>query len=306
MFTSIRLKIRKRGMLSKKEQKVGIEVGILYALLPAIFWGSIVLISVKLGGNAYQQTLGITLGAFLFSIGAYMIKMPELTPLIFAVSIISGIFWSIGQMNQLSSVAFLGVSKAVPLSTGMQLVSTTLFGVIVFKEWQTMTVILIGSCAILFIIAGVVMTSLGQKKSGGNEGGNFKKGIIILLISTVGYVGYVVILRWFHIDGWSALVPQSVGMLLSSLAISLKQDPFSKYTFRNIIAGLVWSTGNLGLLLAIPLIGVAVSFSMSQTGIVISTLGGIYLLKEKASKTSFVIAGCLMIIAGGVLLGFTK
>ncbi|MBR0601984.1 glucose transporter GlcU [Bacillus safensis] len=294
-------------MLCKKDKKVGIEVGILYALLPAIFWGSIVLISVKLGGNAYQQTLGITLGAFLFSIVAFFIKMPELTPLIFAVSVISGIFWSIGQMNQLSSVAFLGVSKAVPLSTGMQLVSTTLFGVMVFKEWQTMTVILIGSCAILLIIAGVVMTSLGQKKNGGENGrGNFKKGIIILLISTVGYVGYVVILRWFDIDGWSALVPQSVGMLLSSLAISLKQDPFSKYTFRNIIAGLIWSTGNLGLLLAIPLIGVAVSFSMSQTGIVISTLGGIYLLKEKASRTSFVIAGCLMIIAGGVLLGFTK
>lgn len=299
--------MRKREMLCKKEKKVGVEVGILYALLPAIFWGSIVLISVKLGGNAYQQTLGITLGAFLFSIAAFFIKMPELTPLIFAVSVISGIFWSVGQMNQLSSVAFLGVSKAVPLSTGMQLVSTTLFGVIVFKEWQTMTVILIGSCAILLIIAGVVLTSLGQKKNGGgNGGGNFKKGIMILLISTVGYVGYVVILRWFHIDGWSALVPQSVGMLLSSLAISLKQHPFSKYTFRNIIAGLVWSTGNLGLLLAIPLIGVAVSFSMSQTGIVISTLGGIYLLKEKASRTSFVIAGCLMIIAGGVLLGFTK
>ncbi|MDI6649278.1 GRP family sugar transporter, partial [Bacillus altitudinis] len=76
-------------MLSKKEQKVGIEVGILYALLRAIFWGSIVLISVKLGGNAYQQSLGITLGAFLFSIGAYLIKMPELTPIIFAVSVIS-------------------------------------------------------------------------------------------------------------------------------------------------------------------------------------------------------------------------
>ncbi|MFB8735096.1 GRP family sugar transporter [Bacillus sp. SL00103] len=34
--------------------------------------------------------------------------------------------------------------------------------------------------------------------------------------------------------------------------------------------------------LAIPLIGVAVSFSMSQTGIVISTLGGIYLLKRES------------------------
>ncbi|OLP64517.1 putative glucose uptake protein GlcU [Bacillus pumilus] len=281
-------------------------MGILYALLPALFWGSIVLISVKLGGNAYQQTLGITLGAFLFSIVAFLIKMPEMTPLIFAVSFVSGIFWSIGQMNQLSSVAFLGVSKAVPLSTGMQLVSTTLFGVLILKEWQTLTVILIGTCAIVFIIAGAIMTSAGQKQTSGNDGGHFKKGMLILLVSTAGYLGYVVILRWFEVDGWSALVPQSIGMLLSSLAIGFKQQPFSKYTFKNMLTGLVWSTGNIGLLLAIPLIGVAVSFSLSQTGIVISTLGGIYLLKEKASKTSFVIIGCLMIIAGGVLLGITK
>ncbi|MDM5298649.1 GRP family sugar transporter [Bacillus pumilus] len=281
-------------------------MGILYALLPALFWGSIVLISVKLGGNAYQQTLGITLGAFLFSIVAFLIKMPEMTPPIIAVSFVSGIFWSIGQMNQLSSVAFLGVSKAVPLSTGMQLVSTTLFGVLILKEWQTLTVILIGTCAIVFIIAGAIMTSVGQKQTSGNDGGQFKKGMLILLVSTAGYLGYVVILRWFEVDGWSALVPQSIGMLLSSLAIGFKQQPFSKYTFKNMLTGLVWSTGNIGLLLAIPLIGVAVSFSLSQTGIVISTLGGIYILKEKASKTSFVIIGCLMIIAGGVLLGITK
>ncbi|MFB8735098.1 GRP family sugar transporter [Bacillus sp. SL00103] len=60
-------------MLCKKEKKVGIEVGILYALLPAIFWGNCS-ISVKLGGNAYQQTLGITLGAFIFSINKFFIK----------------------------------------------------------------------------------------------------------------------------------------------------------------------------------------------------------------------------------------
>lgn len=38
------------------------------ALIPALAWGSIGLISGKLGGNANQQTLGMTWGALLFAI----------------------------------------------------------------------------------------------------------------------------------------------------------------------------------------------------------------------------------------------
>lgn len=45
---------------------------ILLALLPALFWGSIVLFNVKLGGGPYSQTLGTTIGALIFSIGVYI------------------------------------------------------------------------------------------------------------------------------------------------------------------------------------------------------------------------------------------
>lgn len=280
-------------------------MGILFALLPAITWGSLVLVSVKLKGSPYQQALGTTIGALIFSIIVFLFKWPDLTPIVWAVSIVSGILWTIGQMNQYASVRHLGVSMAVPLSTGMQLVTTTLFGVIVFREWTTLSVILIGSLAIISIIAGVVFTSIGQKSQNGKEK-SVKKGVVILLISTVGYVGYVVLIRWFTIDGWSAVFPQSIGMVMSAITLTARHQPFSKYTVRNMLTGIWWGIGNLGLLLAIPLIGVAVSFSMAQTGIVLSTLGGIYLLKEKVSKKSFVIIGCLLIIAGGVLLGITK
>lgn len=280
-------------------------MGILFALLPAITWGSLVLLSVKLKGSPYQQALGTTIGALLFSIIIFFFRRPDLTSIVWSVSIVSGILWTIGQMNQYASVRHLGVSMAVPMSTGMQLFCTTLIGVLVFREWTTLTVILIGSLAIVCIIAGVVFTSIGQKAQNGQEK-SVKKGIVILMISTVGYVGYVVLIRWFNIDGWSAVFPQSIGMVMAAIALTARHQPISKYTLRNMISGLWWAIGNLGLLLAIPLIGVAVSFSMAQTGIVLSTLGGIYLLKEKVSKKSFVIIGCLLIIAGGVLLGITK
>jgi glucose uptake protein len=39
---------------------------ILIALVPMLAWGSIGLVSGKIGGDANQQTLGMTIGAFLF------------------------------------------------------------------------------------------------------------------------------------------------------------------------------------------------------------------------------------------------
>ena len=39
---------------------------ILVALVPMFAWGSIGLVSAKLGGDANQQTLGMTIGAFFF------------------------------------------------------------------------------------------------------------------------------------------------------------------------------------------------------------------------------------------------
>ncbi|MFE1243800.1 GRP family sugar transporter [Fictibacillus sp. NPDC058756] len=283
-------------------------MGIIWALITAVCWGSIVLVSEKLGGDFHSQTFGMTLGALLFSLVAFFIVQPDLNMAVVAIGVVSGIFWVIGQRNQFASVDYLGVSKIVPLSTGMQLFGTTLFGVLVFHEWKTTTEILIGLAAICAIVAGALLTSRRSKKGNEKDKQNFKKGITILLISTVGYVTYVVIIRWFEVNGWQAILPQAIGMFLGALVMSLKHKPFNKYSMRNILTGLIWSTGNITLLLALPLIGIATSFSLSQTGIIISTLGGIFILGEKRSKKEiiWVISGCVLIILGGVMLGFTK
>ncbi|HDR8435599.1 TPA: GRP family sugar transporter [Bacillus cereus] len=282
---------------------------ILLAILPALFWGSIVLFNVKLGGGPYSQILGTTLGALVFSIGVYIFIKPVLTPMMIIVGIISGLFWALGQANQLKSIDLIGVSKTMPISTGMQLVSTTLFGVIVFHEWSTTTSVVLGVLALLCIIIGIVLTSLQSKEEKNDEQkGNFKKGIVMLLISTLGYLVYVVIIRLFGIDGWSALLPQAIGMVLGGILLTFKHQPFNKYAIRNIIPGLIWAAGNMFLFISQPRVGVATSFSLSQMGIVISTLGGIFILGEKKTKRQFIaiVIGIIFIIAAGIMLGIAK
>ncbi|MGM9924054.1 MAG: GRP family sugar transporter [Bacillus sp. (in: firmicutes)] len=281
--------------------------GILYALLPALAWGSLVLVSEKLGGGPHSQTLGITSGAFLFAIVVFFIKQPDMSMVVWVVGIISGIGWAIGQLNQFNSVKHLGVSKTVPISTGLQLLGTTFFGVVIFKEWSDTTTIILGVAALACIILGVVLTGLGQKQEDDSKG-SAKKGALFLGISTIGFVLYVVIVRWYELDGWAAILPQAIGMMAASLIISFRHQPFNKYALKNMITGVMWAIGNIGLLLANPRVGVAVGFSLSQMGIVISTLGGIFLLGEKKSKKQMImiVIGCIFVIAGGVILGLTK
>ncbi|MGD7049390.1 glucose transporter GlcU [Rossellomorea marisflavi] len=282
---------------------------IFLAILPAIFWGSIVLFNVKLGGGAYSQTLGTTIGALIFSAVIFLVVHPVLTPTIFIVGIVSGLFWAVGQSNQLKTIEYIGVSKTMPISTGMQLVSTALFGVIVFNEWSTAVTVILGIIALICIIVGIVLTSLESKEQKNEENSKqFKKAIITLIVSTIGYLVYVVIARLFDVDGWTALFPQAIGMFIGGIILTYRHKPFNKYAIKNIIPGLIWAAGNMFLFISQPKVGVATSFSLSQMGIVISTLGGIFLLGEKKTKRQMVgiIFGIILIIIGGVLLGITK
>jgi glucose uptake protein len=178
---------------------------------------------------------------------------------------------------------------------------------IVFGEWSTTVSILFGCLALVCIIVGIVLTSL-KDNTVEEKPGELKKGIGILIVSTIGYLVYVVIAQLTGVDGWSALFPQAIGMVIGGVLLTYKHKPFNKYALKNIIPGVVWAVGNLFLFLSQPKVGVATSFSLSQMGIIISTFGGILILGEKKTKRQMIgiIIGSALIIIGAVFLGLAK
>ncbi len=82
---------------------------------------------------------------------------------------------------------------------------------------------------------------------------------------------------------------------------------FKAPTWRNIVTGLVWATGNIFMFIsaANPNVGQAVATTLSQMGIIVGTFGGIYLLGEK--KTSYqmklIVVGTILVVVGGILIG---
>lgn len=133
----------------------------LIALLPALFWGSVVLINVFVGGGPYNQIRGTTLGALIVGLGLLITGFAKFNnPTVIIVGLISGALWAFGQANQLKSISLIGVSNTMPVSTGMQLVGTTLFSVIFLGEWSSMTQIIFGLIAMILLVTGVALTSL--------------------------------------------------------------------------------------------------------------------------------------------------
>lgn len=200
-------------------------IDILIALLPALFWGSVVLINVFVGGGPYNQIRGTTLGALIVGIVLLLIGKAQFDNLtVIIVGLISGALWAFGQGNQLRSISLIGVSKTMPISTGMQLVGTTLFSAIFLGEWSTGIQVTMGIIAMVLLVTGIALTSLRGKNEGKSNDPEFKKAMLILVISTIGYVGYVVIADIFGVSGTDALFFQSIGMAIGGFLLSMKHE----------------------------------------------------------------------------------
>ena len=123
-------------------------MNILIALIPALGWGIFPLIAGKIkNGQPANELMGLRTGALI--VGIIHPTNSNLT--IFSLSLISGIFWTIGQSGQFISMRNIGISKTMPLSTGLQLIGNTLIGAIIFGEWTSGSQYLIGTLALVLI-----------------------------------------------------------------------------------------------------------------------------------------------------------
>ena len=286
-------------------------MSIVFALIPMFAWGSIGLVSGKLGGDANQQTLGMTIGAFLFSLIVFFVTMPTIDGWIVVIGLLSGLCWSVGQNGQFHGMKYLGVSVGLPLSTGMQLILNTIAGALFFGEWTQSRDYLLRITALILLVTGGYLTARQdgeQMPETENKMLDFPRGFRSLISSTIGYGAYTIIITWAGIDPLAIILPQSIGMLIGASFFALRKTKVNRAVWKNTLSGLLWGIGNVCMLITVQQIGLAVGFSLSQMGIIISTLGGIFLLGEKKTKKEFkyVVFGCLLVIFGGILLGYMK
>lgn len=280
---------------------------VFWLLLPVLAWGILPVVVSKLGGEPVNQIFGTALGTLIVGLVVEVVLRPTINRISFIWAMLAGVFWIVGQLGQYTSYANIGVSKTMPISTGLQLVGTALVGVVIFGEWPTLMDKVIGSLGILILILGSVMTSTHDHQDDG-KANNQQRTITMLILTTLGFVIFNAIPKALSASGVAIFLPESIGMslavlLFSTLKRNFKQVVKEKSSWRNLMGGFIFSIASLAYILSVNDNGVNTAFVVSQLSVVISTIGGLLVLKEYKSHREllFTVAGLILVITGAIV-----
>jgi glucose uptake protein len=282
----------------------------LIACIPILSFGFLPVVATRIGGRPVDQTMGVALGSVVFAAIVFGIRRPDLNEHIFIIGLLSGLCWAVGSVGQFMGLTYLGVARSMPISCGTQIVFTSLMGV-ALGDWATGAAKGYGFAALALIIVGIVFTSYesNETKRGAQTTGatQWTKGIAVNILSSLGFTAYVAILKFYKINGWESLLPQSIGQVAGIIIIALlffRTLPFNKTALKNTLSGLIWAAGNISLLIAQAAIGLAVAYPFSQAAVIVSVLGGVYLNGEKKDKKEWraTAVGIAIIIIGLYLI----
>lgn len=273
----------------------------LIACVPIFSFGLIPVIGTLIGGKPTEQSMGIALGGFVFSLAVLLFRRPDITLPVFVIGFLSGVFWSVGSIGQFLGIGYLGVARATPMLNGGQIVGTSLVGV-ALGDWASADAKIYGFLALALIITGIFFTSYKQQGEDGVKP-RWKQGIWINLLAVLGFTAYVGILKYYQIDGWSSIFPQSIGQIVAIALASLllfRRRPFTRFSLKNSVVGIIWGTGNIALLLSQAKLGLSVAYPVSQAAVIVSVFGGVFINREHKTRKEwiFTAAGILIICAG--------
>ncbi|MFR4969026.1 GRP family sugar transporter [Lactobacillus kalixensis] len=282
-------------------------MNIVYMLIPALAWGILPLAVAKIDGKPTNQIFGTTVGTLIVGLITLPFIKADLDAKTFWLAALAGAFWVIGQLGQYIGYAKVGVSETMPISTGLQLIGTSLVGVVIFGEWSRSSAKLWGFIGIALLIIGAIFTSFSDKDTSEGTESNQVGTIIMLVCTTLGFIVYNAIPKAMTASGLGIFFPESVGMVLAVLIYMLftKQlgELKAKSSWQSLLAGFIFSIAALGYIMSVKDNGVNTAFVVSQLSVVISTLGGMIFLHERKSKKgyAFTLIGLALILVGAIL-----
>lgn len=282
-------------------------MNIVYMFIPAIAWGILPLAVAKVNGKPINQILGTTVGTLIVGIIALPFIKMNIDVKTFWLAALAGAFWVVGQLGQYTGYAKIGVSETMPISTGLQLIGTSLVGVVIFGEWASTNAKIWGFIGIALLIIGAILTSISDKGTSEGTEKNQVGTIIMLVCTTIGFIIYNSIPKAMSASGLAIFFPESVGMVLAVLIylVFTKQlgELKAKSSWQSLIAGFIFAIAAIGYILSVKDNGVNTAFVVSQLSVVISTLGGMLFLHEKKTKKGYIftISGLIIILIGAIL-----
>lgn len=275
------------------------NLGLLAALGAAIFWGSyIVPFKKSQTTNIWQFQAVMGLGIFLS--GLFFSKFLGYSLSLNSFGLISGILWAIANAISLVAVVNLGMTKSIPLISSLVILSSFLWGALVFNELPG--TLIFGFLAVVLIVIGVVVVG----STGNTHSQNIRKGLILAILSGLIFGSQLVPLKIGAVSTQDFFFSLCLGIFFASLliALALKTKFEKKGMVWSLLSGIIWNIGSLLSLIAISKIGLAKGMPISQLAILVAVLWGLFYFKEitKPKDRLQILAGAIILLIGVIIV----
>lgn len=293
--------------------------GFFYALVTVLAWGTWLAPSQNIVFRNQQiKTFYVAAANLALSLVVLLIQgLPGLTWSVFWPPFLGGLVWAVSGFLAFTATNRLGMARAFGLWAPINVLVSIIWGIVIFGELLNegpMTLVMF-ALALLITLAGVLLIIFAKGFDRGVQSRTFLwPGVLAALGAGVLWGSYFIPIKLSAASLWVAAFPMSVGIFIGSVILvmlsgqSLYLDRLSSY-LRAASTGVLWGIGNYGMLLLVDQFGAGRGFTISQLGIVINGLLGIYFLKDPSPKTraaNLTLIGCVCATIGGIMMGGLK
>jgi glucose uptake protein len=279
-------------------------LGVIYALVAAMGWGSY-LVPMKKSGNPDPFR-------FIFFLSIGVLAFGTLIPLaagfampLSIIGIATGMVWVVASLSSMFAVRRLGLGKAAATWMSISVLVSFLCGIILLSE--KLNFLLLGVLGIILMISGVVCVSLSR--NGESKGSGFS----LTILSGLIFGSHLVPMRMAGIAPSEMLFPMSLGIFIGSAAALAARLAYGNHERMRLeksglLSGVIWSVANFSSLMAIINVGLSIGFPLSQMSLLVATLWGVFYFKEIDGKSQKIkiLAGALLMLFGMFALAFSK
>jgi len=214
---------------------------------------------------------------------------------------VAGILWAAANSIALTAIFNLGLSRAAPLVSSLVVISSFLWGALVFGEMPAGMIM--GFAGIVLIVLGVILSSA----TGNLEGQNAKQGLFAAVAAGLIFGSQLVPLKVGNVSTGDFFLSVSLGIFITAMMMAMvRKIRFSTEVLKEgLISGAIWNIGNLLSLISLSLIGLSKMGPISQTATLVAVFWGLFYFKEitKPKAKLQVLTGAVILLGGVIILG---